>query len=244
MYEIKKFFLNFLLRIKTFKEKKQNERTVQNIKKQGDFTNSKVKNSLNQGASLHLNSVTEEQIKKVEKISEKIIKKHFGDIPKTVKILEKRGIRVYQTRFAVKILGNVNEKQGFITPLKGFKAFYLSFMLGLLCDKKLVFKTKTKEMFVFSKQGIDNFYLASQVYKFIAFEKNLAGFEYEIQEKFKKIYKRPNAKNFNTLTAGEIFALKEAIARDIESVDFATKLHDEIELTTKFGKKEDDTTNS
>lgn len=238
MYEIKKFFLNFLLKIKTFKEQKQNSQSFQNQSKQSIFKSSKSKTSVNQAASLHLNSVTNEDKKNVEKISEKIIKKHFGDIPKTIKLLEKKGIRVYQTRFAVKILGNVNEKQGFITPLKGFKAFYLNFMLGLLCDKKLVFKKKSKEMFVFSTKGIDNFYLASQVYRFIAFEKNLAGFEYEVQEKFKKIYKRPNAKIFNTLTAGEIFALKEAIARDIEAVDFATKLHDEIELTSKFGKNE------
>ena len=92
-------------------------------------------------------------------------------------------------------------------------------------------------MFVFTTSGIDTFYLASQVYKFVAFEKHLAGFEYEVQEKFKKIYKNPNVKNFNSITAGDIFALKEAIARDVESVDFATKLHAEAELSSRFGNK-------
>ena len=244
MYEIKKFFLNFLLKIKNLKEKNQNFQNAQTSKMPKVFKNSKIKTSVNHAASLQINTVSDEDKKNVEKISEKIIKKHFGDIEKTVKILEKRGIRVYRTRFAVKILGNINEKQGFIIPLKGFKAFYLNFMLGLLCDKKFIFNKNSKEMFVFSTKGIDNFYLASQVYKFVAFEKKLAGFEYEIQEKFKKIYKRPNAKIFNALTAGEIFALKEAIARDIESVDFATKIHDEIELASKIGKKENDVKNS
>ncbi len=232
MYEIKKFFLNLLLKIKTFKDNLQKTQTTYRV-----FKNSKGKTSVNQAASLQINKVTDNDIKKIEKTAEKIVKKYFGDIEKTVKLLEKKGIRVYRTKFAVKLLGNVNEKQGFITPLKGYKAFYLNFFLGLLCDKKLVFCTKSKEMFVFTTSGIDTFYLASQVYKFVAFEKHLAGFEYEVQEKFKKIYKNPNVKNFNSLTAGDIFALKEAIARDVESVDFATKLHAEAELSSRFGNK-------
>ncbi len=237
MYEIKKFFLTLLLKIKNLKENFANKIAVKN---NGNINiNSKMKVSVNQAASLHLNTVSDEDKKKVENIAEKIIKKYFGDIPKTIKLLEKRGIKVYRTRFAVKLLGNINEKQGFLTPLKGYKAFYLNFWIGLLCDKKLVFSTKTNEMFVFTTKDIDNFYLASQVYRFVAFKKNLAGFEYEIQEKFKKIYKNPNVKNFNSLTAGDIFALKEAIARDVEAVDFATNLYSETELSANFNTKND-----
>lgn len=238
MYEIKKFFLTLLLKIKNLKENFANKIAVKN---NGNInTNSKMKVSVNQAASLHLNTVSDEDKKKVEKIAEKIIKKYFGDIPRTIKLLEKRGIKVYRTRFAVKLLGNINEKQGFLTPLKGYKAFYLNFWIGLLCDKKFVFSTKTNEMFVFTTKDIDNFYLASQVYRFVAFKKNLAGFEYEIQEKFKKIYKNPNVKNFNSLTAGDIFALKEAIARDVEAVDFATNLYSETEFSASFNTKNDE----
>lgn len=239
MYEIKKFFLTLLLKIKNSKENFANKIAV---KKNGNVnSNSKMKVSVNQAASLHLNTVSDEDKKKVEKIAEKIIKKYFGDIPKTIKLLEKRGIKVYRTKFAVKLLANINEKQGFLTPLKGYKAFYLNFWIGLLCDKKIVFSTKTNEMFVFTTKDIDNFYLASQVYRFVAFKKNLAGFEYEIQEKFKKIYKNPNVKNFNSLTAGDIFALKEAIARDVEAVDFATNLYSETEFSASFNTKNDET---
>ncbi len=237
MYKIKVIFLNFLLKIKNFKEKIQNSQNFSAKESQKVFKNSKVKAAINQAASIHINSVSDEEKKKVENISEKIIKKYLGDIPKTIKLIEKKGIRVYQTRFAVKLLSNINEKQGFLTPLKGFKAFYLNFWINLLCDKKLVFKFETPEMFIFTSKAIDNFYLASQVYRFVAFKKKLAGFEYEVQEEFKKIYKNPNVKNFNKLTAGDIFALKEAIARDVESIDFATKIFEETELMNKIGKK-------
>ena len=98
MYEIKKFFLNFLLKIKNLKEKNQNFQNAQTSKMPKVFKNSKIKTSVNHAASLQMNTVSDEDKKNVEKISEKIIKKHFGDIEKTVKILEKRGIRVHLTQ--------------------------------------------------------------------------------------------------------------------------------------------------
>lgn len=225
MYYIKKSFLNFLLILQNlFKKKRSNSANA------AGGGNS----SVNSAATIQINSKNEDVKKEVERISTKIVKKYFGDIDKTIAILEKRGIKVYRTRFAVKILKNINEKQGFLTPLKGFKAFYLNFFISLLCDKKLSFKMNTPSMFVFSGTPIDKYFLASQVYRFVAYRKKLPGFEYSVQDKFKKIYRNPNTKNFNSLTAGDIFALKEAIARDVESVDFAVKLNAETELLQKI----------
>lgn len=225
MYYVKKIFLNFLLFLQNLFKKKN---------KSNFFTDSSIKSSVNSAAIVELNSKYETTKKEVEQIATKIVKKYFGDIDKTVNILEKRGIRVYRTKFAVDILKNINEKQGFLTPLRGFKAFYLNFLISLIFDKKLSFAAKTPSMFVFTAAPIDKYFLASQVYRFVAFKKKLPGFEYSVQEKFKKIYKNPNMKNFNNLTAGDIFALKEAIARDVESVDFAMKLNAETELLQKI----------
>ena len=85
MYEIKKFFLNFLLKIKNLKEKNQNFQNAQTSKMPKVFKNSKIKTSVNHAASLQMNTVSDEDKKNVEKISEKIIKKHLtkkkdGDI--------------------------------------------------------------------------------------------------------------------------------------------------------------------
>ena len=226
MYYIKKIFLTFLLKIKNFLAKFKKKQKVDT-----GFVSENKKSVINQAASLEIKNKTDELKNEVERISEKIVKKYFGDIDKTIQILESKKIRVYRTRFVVDILKNINEKQGFILPLKGFKAFYLNFIISLLCDKKLVFKSTTDSMFIFHTKPIDKFFLASQVYRFVAFRKKMPGFEYDVQEKFKKIYKSPKASDFNMLTAGEIFALKEAIARDVESVDFAVKLNQETKIT-------------
>ena len=125
----------------------------------------------------------------------------------------------------MQILKYINEKPGFIIPLHGFKALYLNFFINLLCNKKIVFNNVSKEMFIFSTKEIDKYFLASQIYKFVAFRNKMSGFEYESQEKFKKLYKNPSTKYYNKLTAKDIFIIKDVIARDIEASDFALKLY-------------------
>lgn len=184
------------------------------------FTTENTKSLITSSASLEIKAKNDELQAKVEEIATKLTKKYFGDTDKTLELLQSKNVKIYRTKFAGKILKYINEKVGFIVPLQGFKAFYLNFLLSLICDKKLSFKSKIPEMFVFSAKKIDNCFLASQIYKFVAFRKKMAGFDYETQEKFKKLYKTPNEKNFSKLTAGDIFAIKEAIARDVEAANF------------------------
>lgn len=241
MYYLQKLFLTFLLSVKNLGAKFTKKQSKAN---ENSFKGTSFKTTINNAASLEFSSKVEDLKAEVEKISLKIVKKYFGDADKTLKILEKKGVRVYKIHFAGKILKYINEKQGFLTPLRGFKGFYINFIVSLICDKKLVFNTKSNGMFVFSAKSIDTYFLASQVYRFVAFRKKMPGFEYEVQEKFKKIYKTPNEKNFSKLTAGDIFALKEAIARDVESVDFAMKLHQENELIDKLSNLKEEIKNN
>ncbi|MGN0014461.1 MAG: hypothetical protein ACI37T_03485, partial [Candidatus Gastranaerophilaceae bacterium] len=234
MYQLQKFFLQFLLHIKNnFKALSEKKYSDKKNDKQNNYFKG---NAIADGARLEIKSDVSALKSEVEKISLKIVKKYFGNIDKTLQILQNKGVKVYKTKYAVKLLKNVNEKQGFLTPLRGFKAFYINFVFSFLCEHKLVFKTKSESMFIFSSSPIDTFFLASQIYRYVAFKKNMPGYEAEVQEKFKKIYKNPNYKNFSSLTAGEIFALKEAIARDVEAVDFAEKLHKEQSMADSLSK--------
>lgn len=231
MYQLKKLFLTFLLNIKKCLSKYSKK---QNMKTTKGFKSENMKTSVNSAACLVINSKNDELRNDVERLAIKIVKKYYGDIDKTFKILNKQGIKVYRTKKAVKMLKRINERQGFLTELRGIKAIYLNFMIGVFCEKKLVFKNETSPMFVFSTSRVDTYYLASQIYRFVAYRKKMPGFEYEVQEKFKKIYCNPSVKNFDELTAGDIFAIKEAIARDVEAVDFAFKLHQENEISEKL----------
>ena len=222
MYILKKKFLEFLLSVQNFLKSKQKKEPQSNI-----FKTEHSKNVLSDGASLNLNAQTEETKKEVEKLSEELVKKNFGDVNKTIELIKSQDIKVFRTRFVAKILKYINEQPGFIPPQRGLSAIYLNFILSLLCDKKINFSNTSKEMFVFSVKDIDEYYLASQIYKFVAFRKNMPGFEEDTQKIFKKLYKNPKKIQNSKLTAGEIFAVKEAIARDVEAADFAFKIKEE-----------------
>jgi hypothetical protein len=244
MHKIHKAFLQFLLKIKNIKDKhnlkkrqKQLKKVVGNI---DETTQKKILGSSNPDKiNISTNNTVSKQ-KEIEVLATKIVKKYYNDTDKTVKILEKKGVKVYRAKKLLKVLQQIKEKPGMILPLKGFSAFYLNFMLGILCEKKLILKNKTNLMFIFAEERIDTFYLAAQVYLFVAYKKHMLGFEPEIQKKYKKIYNRPTNKTFKSLTAAEIYALKEAIARDVEAIDFATKLHDEEVTIQKLNQIKSD----
>ena len=150
MYYIKKAFLNFLLNVKNFLSKSsKTENLISGFKSE----NSKV--TINQAASLEIKSKSKEMQKEVEQIASKIVK-NFDDVTKTLKFLETKKVRVYRIKSVSNVLKYVGEKTGFITPNKGFKAFYLNFVLSLLCDKKIVLSPKSAEMFVFSGANLSS----------------------------------------------------------------------------------------
>jgi len=224
MFKVRQVYLQFLLKVKNLLESIKGKLNKSNI-----HPESKV--SINSAAQLNMVSETEKLCKEVEELSEKIIMNFKNDTEKTLEFIKKKNVKVYRSRFAVKLLRNINEQQGFIIPLKGFKAFYINLIFGLLCDKKINLKTKTEPMFIFNKNKVDVYYLASQIYKWVAFRKKLPGFEFPVQEKFKKLYNRMTEKELNKLSADEIFAIKEVIARESEASDFSIKLHSEQKIS-------------
>jgi len=223
MDKIKYVYLNFLLKIKKLSEKFKFKRRESEIKPQA-----KVK--INSAAQLNFVSETEKICEEAEELSRKIVLKYKNDTDKTLELIKKKNVKVYRTKFAVKLLETINEKQGFIVPLKSFKAVYVNFVFGLLCDKKFVFKTKTEPMFIFNNNKVDMYYLAAQIYKWVAYRKKLAGFAFKAQEKFKKLYYGMTESKLNQLSANEIFAIKEVIARESEASDFAMKLYEEQKI--------------
>lgn len=226
MDNIKIIFLKFLLKIKTLTEKISEKRQKNNIK-------TDVKASINSAAQLNFVSENEKIRANVEEKAEKIVMNFRNDTDKALEFLKKKNVKVYRTKFAVKLLQNIGEKQGFISPLKGFKAFYMNFVFGLICEGKINISFKTTPLFVFNKNNVEPFYLAAQIYKWVALKKKMPGFEFEVQEKFKKLYNKMTEKEINKLTADEIFAVKEALARENEAADFGLRLYSEQKIKTE-----------
>ena len=114
------------------------------------------------------------------------------------------------------------KQQGFISPKKGLKALYLNLVL----NKKIGFSTT--EIFVIPKNN-SLYTLSYEFYKWYCFKKGIKGFEEKTQNNFEKIF----TLNKDDLTFDEIIELKEAIARDIEAINFVK----EFAMKTSMAKK-------
>ncbi len=165
-----------------------------------------------------MNSKTEQNKKKLNDEVSDIVKKNLKHPEKLLEYIEQNGTKVYKVPFADKLLKFVGEEEGFITPVFGINAL----VLNLVLEHK--FALKTAPMFVLRDLPINLYIMAHQFHKWYGYKMQLPGFDDEAQQKFKKIWEYEIDANVQTLTYEEIVSLKEAIARDIEAIDFVSKL--------------------
>lgn len=201
------------------------------------FNDSTTKTSMNVACTLKLTAKTEENKAKVNQNAKEIIKKNIKTPEKLLYFIEKQGTKVYKIPFANKILDFIGEEEGFITPLQGFKALYINLIIGILVHKKLVVSFKTKEMFVLRDLPVDIYIMSHQFHKWYGFRLKLPGYDYKTQEKFKKLFKNSSDKNIKECSLGEVISIKEAVARNVESIDFVVNLAKEYDGSKKSLEK-------
>lgn len=193
------------------------------------FTDSTSKTSMNGACTLKLSAKTEENKKKVDLGAKELIKRNIRTPEKILDFIEIKGTKVYKTKKAETILKLIGEEEGFITPQKGFKAFYLNLLIGLLVEKKIKISFYTKEMFVVRKSPIDIYMMSHQLHKWYGFKMKLPGYDYNTQEKFKKIYKTLDDAEIKQYSLAEVISIKEAVARNVESINFVVNLAKEYD---------------
>ena len=187
--------------------------------------------------SLELTSKT---LKKTDKANDKItqiVKKNLKTPEKLLDYIQKNGTRVCKVDNADKILNFIHEEEGFITELKGLKALYLNFVLSLLCDKKISIKFQTPAMFVLRDLPVDVYYMSHQFYKWYGYKMKLPGYDYKTQENFKSTFKTLSNNDISKLSFDEIVAVKEAINRDNEAINFVLNLCRETSTSKKVLEK-------
>ncbi len=178
-----------------------------------------VKSIVGENYSVRFSCVFEDRKKEVEKKVENIVNKFKRNPYKLINYVEKHGTKIYRISSADKILALINETEGFITPKKGLKALYLNFIL----NKKISFSFK--ECFVMRNLPLDPYYTIHQFYTWYGFKSGFAGYEYKAQEKFNQVMNAKNKKEkINNLSISDILAVKEAIHRDVEAIDFVIKI--------------------
>lgn len=204
--------------------RKQKLEETMKILKPKTYANSTSKMHINATSTLILTSETEKNLEKVDAHIKTIVNKYLKSPEKLLDFVEEHGTKVYKISNADKILEVVKEEEGFITPARGAKAFYLNFITGMLAEKRLHFSFETKEMFVLRDLPLNVYYMIHQFHKWYGFKENLPGYDALTQEKFKENFENLKDADFTGMSIEEIISMKEAIARDAEAVDFVIKL--------------------
>lgn len=206
-----KLFQKAVYLILALQEKYARKRHAKNLT---SFTNSTSKTVLNNGCSLNLTAKTEENKARLER-NVKTILKNFNNMPeKMLLYIERNGTPVIRHPKASKILNIIREEQGYIRELTGLKGF----LLNLLLHKKIGFKTDA--IFFLDEGELDQYAMIHQFYKWYAMKYNMPGFDSNAQDNFRKFVDENSYLNLDNLDVEEIIALKEAIARDVDAINF------------------------
>ena len=220
------FFISVLGRF--FKKKKHNN-VLYNI--------STTKHSIGAGCTLKFSVETEKKKKEINEKLKNLVTKYIKTPEKLIQYMELKGCKVYKVKNANKLLQKIGEEEGFLTPLKGFKAFLISLVIGIFYEHKFKLNFSTNEMFIFNTGEIEIYTIARALHKYYGYRNNLPGFDYKSQEIFKRVYNKAHNGNtspfVNMNSLKDMYACKEAIARDIESINFTIELSIEYERAKK-----------
>ena len=164
-------------------------------------------------------------VKNITQNAKETIKKFIYDPDALLKFIESQGTTIIRANHIEKVLILIGEGEGFITPFKGFKALFLSLMINILSPLKIKIGFSTPAMFVMKNMPVNIYILAHQFHHWLAYSKNLPGYEEDTLNNFKNIWSPDfGANEINSMSINEILSLKEAVARDIEAINFVKEI--------------------
>ncbi len=177
---------------------------------------SKRKRFYSKGCLLDLSSMAEVEKQRLESEIILLLERYEYNPEKILEYIKSQGTNVYYVDNAAKVLNQIGENEGFISPSKGTKALFLS----LLVNKN--FSLKMPEIFILQEGEINKYYFIYHFYNWFAFKNNIAGLDSDSQNLLKKfLYTDSDTSN---LQLDEIYRLKDAIKQDKASIEFVIKL--------------------
>lgn len=216
-------FINKIINYILERRKKKLEKTMELLKPR-TYSNSTTKTHINASETMTLSTETEKILESLDEEVKNIVKACLTDSEKLLDFISQHGTPVYRIPYADIILSKIGEEEGFITPLKGLKAFYLNFMIGIMSKKTLSFSFNTQEMFLLRNMNTNIYYMLHQFHKWYGFKKQLPGYDQKSQELFKTSINDMSDSDVKEMSIDEILSLKEAIARDTQAAEFVINL--------------------
>ena len=215
-FKIKKEYIGFLCKF---------------MKKEASYGNVMKNNKMTNCCTLNLTAETEKKKSAINAKLKKLVLKYINNPEKLVQYMKFNGLAVYNIKNAEKLLKYVNEEEGFILPSNGIEALVLNFAAGLFSEKKLIISFNSSPMFIFDEKNAEIYTIARALHKYFGFKNKLPGFDIKSQNLFKKVYnsRKKSSAPFSKSSLAEMYACKEAIQRDLESINFSIKLSEETE---------------
>lgn len=188
------------------------------------YVNTTSKRAVGSAASLEVRVRTEQSKTKLENNVKVILKKYSNNPEKLLEFVKRSGTKVYKIPFANKILNIIGYEEGFVSSAKGIRALCLNFITSVFSGEKINISTTAEPMFILRNATPDNYLMIQQFHKWYAMKLALPGFDAESQENFQKFLSPMNDAKIKELSIEEILGLKEAIARDVEAINFTVEL--------------------
>ena len=197
------------------------------------FANSTTKTSMNCACTLKIQGETEANKQKVERCSKELVKRNIKTPEKLLDFVKNDGTPVYKSPHADTLLWLIGEEEGFITPLRGAKALFLNLALAIFANKKFTFSFSTEGLFFLRDLPLDIYIMSHEFYKWYGYKMKLPGYDYSTQEKFKRVYKTLSDTEISKFSLADVLSVKEAIARNVESINFVINIAKEYEGSKK-----------
>ena len=191
----------------------QSERMQKNLHKKLGYN----KKSSVDGCSVEISQEQKNKIEKVNQDVKAILKKCKNDPKLVCEYLAEHNIKVYCKKRINKLLDSIHEKEGFITERDGFNALVLNYITGN------GFKFNSKTMILFEGEEPEIHLLINCLHKWYAMKEGLEGFDKKSQQLFRRYNFENIDKLMNKLSIPEIQSLRNAIQRNIQSIDFVTQ---------------------
>lgn len=188
------------------------------------YSNTTSKKAFGSAASLEMNCKTEKNKFKLENNVKTILKKYDNDPQKLLDFVQRSGTKVYKIPFVTRLLAIIGYEEGLVSAAKGVKALYLNIIISILSGEKIKLSCKTEPMFVLNNLSLNNYCIMQQFHKWYAMKLNLPGLDSESQDNLQKFLSPSSDSKVHDLSIEEILGLKEAIARDVESINFIVDL--------------------
>jgi len=224
--------LNLMSLLKSFLEIRNRICLFLFLNKEKDSFNSSSGNSrtyLTSNVTLQINSKTKSEVENINKEAKALLKQFINDPEGLIKFIESKGTKVVRAPYIEKILALIGENEGFIYPLKGINALFLSIMVNILLPTKIGIGFKTPPLFVTKDVPLNVYLFCHQFHHWFGYIKGLSGYEERTLSNFKNIWNSDSTGNdISRLSINEVMSLKEAIARDIEAIKFVKEISREL----------------